>query len=192
MWPSRLAGFGALASGALYLLLAVFITSDVLTRRYLNFSTQATDEISNYVLAAGIAWSLAYAFFRKDHVRIDFITQRFSSPNRGYLYVFALVVLNIVVGVLVWQMWVYTIDSFVHDTRSNTSFRTPVGWPQLVWVLGFTAFQLVTIAELVRSLWFVAHGEVSSLADRATKKLAVVAGDGSPPAGVDSDEGSAT
>ena len=62
-------------SGLLFLLLAVFVTYDVIARKwgfYLHLpTTRVTDEISGYILALAAPWGLAYTLRTDAHVRID-------------------------------------------------------------------------------------------------------------------------
>jgi hypothetical protein len=60
----HLAGWG-------FIFCALFITFDVLARRFLGFSTQATTEITGYALAFGISWALSHTLTARRHVRID-------------------------------------------------------------------------------------------------------------------------
>ena len=59
------------AAGWGFILCACFITFDVLARRFLGFSSQATTELTGYSLAFGISWALAHTLSTRAHVRID-------------------------------------------------------------------------------------------------------------------------
>ena len=52
-------------------LCALFITFDVVARRFFGFSSQATIELTGYALAFGIAWGLAHALATRAHIRVD-------------------------------------------------------------------------------------------------------------------------
>lgn len=154
---------GASVAGWLFLGLALYIVSDIITRRF-GFSTKVTDEISGYVLAAGTAWSMAYAFDRKEHVRVDVILLKLPKRVQGVLNVIALAIVAIVMAGVVRSMWGLVSESFKYDTRSNTTLHFPVAWPQLVWALGYTAFLGLTVVLLIRGLGSLARGRAAELA----------------------------
>jgi TRAP-type mannitol/chloroaromatic compound transport system permease small subunit len=56
-------------AGWVFILCAAFITIDVLLRNFAGFSSSATTEITNYMLAFGIAWGLAHALARASCAR---------------------------------------------------------------------------------------------------------------------------
>ena len=66
--------FGYVAGG-MYIVLAFFVTYDVLARKWGAViglpTTQVTDEISGYMLALAATWGLAYALRCGSHVRVD-------------------------------------------------------------------------------------------------------------------------
>ena len=68
---ARLGTFMGYAAGWCFIATSALITFDVLARRFLGFSTQATTELSGYALAFGIAWGLAHTLSMRAHVRID-------------------------------------------------------------------------------------------------------------------------
>ena len=161
-----LSRFGTMLGGWLYLFTALYITSDVLTRRYLNFTTKATDEVSTYVIAGAAAWSMAYALKKKDHVRMDVVLLKLPLPVQGYLNVLSLIVLNGVVAILVWRMWSVVLESFRFHSRAATIYQTPLAWPQLIWAMGFTIFLILGVVMLLEALLDVSRGRVRQVAER--------------------------
>jgi TRAP-type mannitol/chloroaromatic compound transport system permease small subunit len=156
---------GAELSGWLYLFIALFITSDILTRRYLGFSTKATDELGNYVLATGAAWSMAYALQMKDHVRMEVVLVKLPRVVQGYLNILSLLLTASVLAILVYRMWSVVLESVRFGSRSFTLFRTPLAWPQGVWAVGFTLFLVLTVVLLIESVVLMARGRVRDLAE---------------------------
>ena len=161
-----LSRFGTMLGGWLYLLTALYITSDVFTRRYLGFSTKATDEVSTYVIAGAAAWSMSYALKKKDHVRMDVLLVKLPLVVQGYLNLLSLVVLNGVLTVLVWRMWSVVMESFRFHSRAATIYQTPLAWPQLIWAAGFTTFLVLAIVMLLEALLDVARGRAREVGER--------------------------
>lgn len=77
-------------AGWLFVLCALFVTFDVVARKFLGFSSQSTTELSGYMLGVGIAWGLAGALDARTHVRIDILIQKVPLRWRGYLHWLAL------------------------------------------------------------------------------------------------------
>ena len=92
-------------AGWLFVLCALFITFDVLARKFLGFSSESTTELSGYMLGVGIGWGLAGALERARHVRIDMLIQKLPPRIRGWLHWLALALLAVFAGFLAYGAW---------------------------------------------------------------------------------------
>ena len=150
--------------GWLLLFIAFFITSDIITRKLFLFSSKATDEMSNYALAAATSWGMAYALLTKAHVRVDVLLVRFSREVQGYLCVFALLLMNFIVAYIVYLAWVEVVFfSFEIGAQAPTIARTPLAWPQSIWAVGLSVFFLMSFVVLVESVVDLMRGGARQL-----------------------------
>ena len=82
-WISQRAMFVA---GFCYLLITLLICFDIAARQLLGFSTEATIELTGYLMAIGMSWGLAGTLFERGHVRIDVLVQRIPLHIRVWLH----------------------------------------------------------------------------------------------------------
>jgi TRAP-type mannitol/chloroaromatic compound transport system permease small subunit len=129
-------------SGLLFLLLAVFVTYDVIARKwgfYLHLpTTRVTDEISGYILALAATWGLAYTLRTDAHVRIDVLLPYLSQRWRAVADFMALVLMGFFAGLVSWKIWALVLDSFESGIRSSTYLLTPQWIPEGILGVGFT------------------------------------------------------
>jgi TRAP-type C4-dicarboxylate transport system permease small subunit len=141
-WMNRCAGW-------LFVLCALFITFDVLARKFLGFSSQSTTELSGYMLGVGIAWGLAGALEARTHVRIDILIQKVPARWRGYLHWLALASLVVFAGFLAYGAWHTTMESWDFRATDNSLLKTPLVIPQGLWLFGIGVFGLMAALRLL-------------------------------------------
>ncbi len=90
-------------SGAFLLLSAVLVGIEVLMRNIFQSSFGGVDEISSYIFAIGVAWSLAFTLLSRAHIRIDLFYGRMTPTWRAALDVLSLACLLCVTGLLFQQ-----------------------------------------------------------------------------------------
>ena len=141
-------GFGYLA-GVMYVVLAFFITYDVLARKWGTFlglpTTQVTDEISGYMLALAGTWGLAYALRCGSHVRIDVIFPYLAPRLRAAVDFIAFVLMALFATIVSWKIWALVADSWQSGLRSSTYLLTPLYVPQFILGVGFTLLALAAV-----------------------------------------------
>jgi len=155
----------AYLGGAVLLLASVYITLDVLGRRFVGVSSGATDEFGGYALAVGGMWALAFALTTGSHVRIDVLLPHFPPRVRGLLNYAAMAAMAFFAGVVAFYTWKLAAESFTMDARAMSFLRTPLVVPQGCLALGFTVLAaqasvifLLGLAESLR------HGRFAELA----------------------------
>jgi TRAP-type mannitol/chloroaromatic compound transport system permease small subunit len=149
------AGAGYL-SGLLFLMLAVFVTYDVIARKwgvYLHLpTTRVTDEISGYILALAATWGLAYTLRTDAHVRIDVLLPYLSDRWRAVADCLAFILMGGFAGLVSWKIWALVLDSFESGIRSSTYLLTPQWIPESILGIGFS---LLTLASAAMALSMV-------------------------------------
>lgn len=150
-WMGYAAGWGFIAISAL-------ITFDVLARRFLGFSSQATTELSGYALAFGIAWGLAHTLSMRAHVRIDLLVNRFPEAIRYWLHVASLAFLCVFVGYMFYGAWLLVDESVLFGATDISILRTPLAIPQGLWAFGIGVMLLLIVAMLLETTCLVLAG----------------------------------
>lgn len=155
-------------SGAFLLLSAVLVGIEVLMRNIFQYSFGGVDEISSYIFAIGVAWSLAFTLLSRAHIRIDLFYGRMTPTWRAALDVLSLACLLCVTGLLFQQALDTTATSFEIGARSNTPLGVTLWVPQSLWTAGLGFFFLVQVYLLVS----ITHLFVK----RNTRQIAAISG----------------
>jgi TRAP-type C4-dicarboxylate transport system permease small subunit len=150
-------------AGWLFILCALFITFDVLARRFLGFSSQSTTELSGYMLGVGIAWGLAGALDARTHVRIDVLIQKVPPRWRGWLHWLALASLVVFAGFLVYGAWHTTMESWDFKATDNSLLKTPLVIPQGLWLLGLGVFGVMAALRLLEVALLLPKGDIQEI-----------------------------
>ncbi len=137
----------AYASGALLLLVSLYITADVIGRNF-GISSAVSDEMGGYVLAVGGMWALAYTLRSGAHVRIDILLPYLPRLLRAALDYVAFAVMALFASALAYSAWRLAIESLTTDARAMSVLRTPLFVPQALMALGFSMLALEAFAML--------------------------------------------
>jgi TRAP-type C4-dicarboxylate transport system permease small subunit len=134
----RVATALAYFSGVVLLLASFFITVDVIGRRFLHFSSKATDEFGGYALLFGGMLALAFALTTGAHVRIDVLMPHLPRWARAFLNYATLVAMTAFASIIAFYVWKLTIESYLTDARAMSFLRTPLFVPQGALAVGFS------------------------------------------------------
>jgi TRAP-type mannitol/chloroaromatic compound transport system permease small subunit len=141
-------GTGYLA-GALYGILAFFVTYDVLARKWGSYlglpTTRVTDEISGYMLALAATWGFAYALRTDAHVRVDVMFPYMGRRLKAVMDFVALVLMALYATMISWKIWVLVLDSLESGIKSSTYLLTPLYIPQGILGVGFSLLALAAV-----------------------------------------------
>jgi len=155
---TRLAALMGYLSGWGFIGISCLITFDVLARKLLGFSTQATTELSGYALAFGISWGLAHTLAMRAHVRIDLIINKFPAGLRYWLHLMALVFLGVFIGFVGKGGWDLVDESLLFRATDISVLRVPLAIPQGLWLAGILVMLLLIVCLFVESLLLVLAG----------------------------------
>ena len=162
-WVGRRAMFVA---GLCYLLITLLICFDITARHLLGFSSEATIELTGYMMAVGMTWGLAGTLFERGHVRIDVLVQKMPLRVRVWLHLASLVALIVSTGFYTWGAVSLARDSFSFDATDLSTLRTPLVIPQGLWAAGFALLLLAALALALRAVRQLALGQYDEM-DRA-------------------------
>ena len=159
----RVAEWMCAAAGWLFVACALFITFDVLARKFLGFSSQSTTEVSGYMLGVGIAWGLAGALSGRTHVRIDVLIQKVPPYWRGYLHWLALATLAVFAGFVVYGAWQTFSESWDFKATDNSLLKVPLILPQGLWLAGLGVFGLMAVLRVIEVAAHLPSGDIEQI-----------------------------
>ena len=133
------------------LLLALFITYQVVARSLGWARVTGGDAISGYVLAMAATWALAYSLRAGAHVRIDVLLPYMSPRIRAIADWTALLGIAFFGAVTAWKLWGSVISDYQGDVVTTAEPVTPLFIPKAVVALGFTLL-VITAAQMMLSM----------------------------------------
>jgi TRAP-type C4-dicarboxylate transport system permease small subunit len=154
---TRLCAVMTQAAGLAYLAMTGLIVFDIVARRFLGFSTEATVELTGYLLALGMSAGLAGTLVQRAHVRIDVIIQRLGVRGRAWMHALALGCVLLTAALFSWGAWKLVSESWMLNATDLSSMRMPLWIPQGAWWLGLCLFTAVALAQWVMVLRSLAH-----------------------------------
>lgn len=150
-------------AGAITLLSAIYITVDVLCRKFLNSPIGGSDELSSYAFAISISWALSFATLDRANIRIDALYQLLPTRLAAFLDWLALVSLAVFIVVLTRYAAVVAGMSWDYQSTANTILGTPLWIPQGLWVAGFIWLSIVLCLMLIRASTALVTGNLELL-----------------------------
>ena len=155
----RIAGLSTWIAGAALIGCAFLIAIEVIVRKVFNSSLGGVDEITSYVFAIGVAWSLAFTLLSRAHIRIDIVYMSLPKGWRSALDLLAMTSLVAVVGIVLWQAGATALTSYEIGARSNTPLGITLWVPQLLWVAGLAFFLLTACVLTILAIRAVMRGD---------------------------------
>ena len=135
-------------AGWLFVVCALFVSFDVLARKFLNVSSKATVEVTGYMLAFGLAWGLCDALTTRAHIRVDVLVSKLPLAFRVWAHGLALAFLAVLAFFFTWRAWDVVLDSWEFNAHDSSALTIPLVVPQALWALGITAFFVLTVLML--------------------------------------------
>jgi TRAP-type C4-dicarboxylate transport system permease small subunit len=149
--------------GAMIMVAALVVSTEVISRKLLALPFSGSDEIGAYLFAIGTSWSMAFVLVTRGHVRIDALYGTFSPFVRAILDFAALVGLAILVIALTDRSWELVSDNLSGWNRSNTPLRVPLPYPQLPWFFGFALFLVAIVIAALRASIALVRGDYAKV-----------------------------
>lgn len=155
--------WGAWAGGAMILVAAVVVTTEVISRKLLSFAFSGSDEIAAYLFAVGTSWSMAHVLVTRGHVRIDVLYGALGPRAKAAFDLLALVGLTVLVVAIVDRAGNLFLENLTGNNRSNTPLRILLAWPQAPWLAGFVLFLAAAALAFLRSLQALVRGDLATV-----------------------------
>jgi TRAP-type C4-dicarboxylate transport system permease small subunit len=146
-----------------FIFCACFVTFDVLARNFAGFSSQATTEITSYLLAFGIAWGLAHALAVRAHIRIDVLVNRLPLASRQVLHAFALLLMTVFSLFIAWCAWLLVDESILFAAKDTSALSIPLVIPQGLWFIGIGMLAMMSVCLLLEVLCLLATGRAADI-----------------------------
>jgi TRAP-type mannitol/chloroaromatic compound transport system permease small subunit len=143
-------------AGGLFMILAFFVTYDVLARKWGSAvglpTTRVTDEISGYMLVLAATWGFAYTLHADAHVRIDVLLPYMPRWLRTSVDFLTMILTAFLSWIFSWKIWLLVVDSLQTSIKSSTYLLTPLWVPQGILWIGFTLLALTAIIMAVTTV----------------------------------------
>lgn len=142
----------------IWLILASVILSagNAIVRKIFNTSSNALLEIQWYLFAAVFMLGAGYAFLKNAHVRIDFLSNRFSARTRNWIDILGILVflgpLCIMLITTSWPLFMNAWESGEMSQNAGGLIRWPI---YLMIPVGMGLLLLQAAAELVKRVAFL-------------------------------------
>jgi len=150
-------------AGWCYLVITLLICFDIAARRLLGFSTEATTEVTGYLMAIGMSWGLAGTLFERGHVRIDVLVQKMPLKVRVWLHLASLLALMIATGFFAFGAFSLAKDSWDFGATDLSALHTPLAIPQGLWAGGLVLMLLAVVALAARAVRQLAAGDADGM-----------------------------
>ena len=171
----------SVAGGWTLLILAMAIVVSSVFRKYFSISIQGLDEIGGYVLAIVGAIGFSLTFLERAHIRIEIVRSCLPRGWQAALDMLALSTMIFSALVLFWLGLLVAEQSVAMGAVAATLLRTPLIYPQLLWVGALGLFSFVTIYVALRCIpavlrrdWDFVRERLGSedIADEVARELA--------------------
>lgn len=142
----------------IWLILAAVLISagNAIVRKAFNMSSNALLEIQWYLFAAVFMLGAGYAFLKNAHVRIDFLSNRFSARTRNWIDIIGILVF---LGPLCYMMIVMSWPLFVNAWNSGEMSQNAGGlirWPVYLMIpFGMALLLAQAASELIKRAAFL-------------------------------------
>ena len=141
-------GMGYLC-GTMFLLLALFITYQVIARKFDFIMAPGMDLMSGYTMAMASTWAFSYALRTGSHVRIDVLLPFMSTRVRWWADQAALLSIAFFVGITAWKTWTMVMKSHEIGAVTNTYPLVPLWIPQVFVAIGFSMLAFTAIHMMI-------------------------------------------
>ena len=125
-------------------------------RKAFNVGSNSALEIQWYLFAAVFMLGVGYVMLKNDHVRIDFISSRFSRRTNAIIDIVGMVVFTIPLAwIMIDLAWPYFMRAYDSGEMSQNAGGL-IRWPVIALIpLGFGVLLLQTLSELIKRVGFL-------------------------------------
>lgn len=157
---SRLIDAFSLALGKfiMWLILGATVISAVnaVLRKAFSIGSNAALEIQWYLFAGVFMLGVGYVMLKNDHVRIDFISGKFSKRTNAIIDAIGIVVFTIPLAIIMIDLaWPYFMRAYESGEMSQNAGGL-IRWPVIFLIpVGFVVLLLQALSELIKRIGFL-------------------------------------
>jgi len=150
-------------SGFALIVTCALVMAEVLLRKFFGVTLGGMDEITGYVLAVSVAWTLAYALLEQAHIRIDILYNMVNRRARAGLDLLSLAAMTGFMALVSYWAGQLLKSSIQFGATSNTALQVPLWLPQGLWVGGLLFFTLTLLLLMLRALGYLIGGDAAGI-----------------------------
>jgi TRAP-type mannitol/chloroaromatic compound transport system permease small subunit len=140
----------------LILVTTLISAGNAIVRKLFNISSNGWLEIQWYLFATVFMLGSGYAFLKNAHVRIDFLSSKFSAKGRNWVDILGILIfiapLCIMMIKLGWPMFAQALKSGEMSSNAGGLIR----WPAYALIpIGFILLLLQSVSELLKRIDFI-------------------------------------
>lgn len=143
---------------AMWLILATTLISagNALVRKIFNIGSNSLLEIQWYLFAAVFLLGAGYGFLRNSHVRIDFLSTKFSSRTRNWIDILGIVLVLVpFCSISIGLGWPFFMQAYVSGEMSQNAGGL-IRWPAYLLIpTGFALLLMQALSELIKRVAFL-------------------------------------
>ena len=157
---SRLIDAISLGLGKLVMWLILGATAisavNAVLRKGFSIGSNAALEIQWYLFAGVFMLGVGYVMLKNDHVRIDFISGKFSRRTNAIIDVIGIVVFTIPLAIIMIDLaWPYFMRAYDSGEMSQNAGGL-IRWPVILLIpLGFALLLMQAVSELIKRIGFL-------------------------------------
>ncbi len=148
-------GLGKLIGWLIFAATVISAVNAVL-RKVFSIGSNSALEIQWYLFAGVFMLGVGYVMLKNDHVRIDFISSRFSKRTNAIIDSVGLVVFTIPLAwIMIDLAWPYFMRAFESGEMSQNAGGL-IRWPVIALIpIGFGMLLLQSLSELIKRVGFL-------------------------------------
>ena len=105
--------------------------------------------MSEYALALGASWALAYTLKAGGHVRVDIALPYLPGPARNLLDAFAMALMTAFAATVSFFLWKLVASSYAIGATGHSIIQTPQWLPQAMMAAGYSILCLVAFMSFL-------------------------------------------
>jgi TRAP-type mannitol/chloroaromatic compound transport system permease small subunit len=155
----------AVAVMAIVMVLVGIMIFEVIMRRLLNAPTLWAFDLAYMLNGCIFIGASSYALLKNEHIRIDFLSARFSVRTRMIIeVVFLLFCFLPAFGLLAQAAVMQAVDAFLAGTTDRVSPWAPKIWPYYAGLaIGICGLWLQALSEVIKTISALAAGRQTSI-----------------------------
>jgi C4-dicarboxylate transporter DctQ subunit len=135
----------------LVFILMCLVMAETVTRYFFSSPLMLADEFGSYIVLAIVILGLADTWQAKGHISVGTFTNMLPVKIQEWLRLVTLIMALAFTPLLIIAGFQLVGYSKKFGVRSDSIFRTPVVWPQLVLIVGFTLLLFELVIELIKA-----------------------------------------